>query len=60
MEIRLENGTWRVFDLGSRNPARIVAGSGASRLNPGGETFLSYGQLTVGEAIITLYPLDGR
>lgn len=60
MEIRLDGTGWLVQDLGSTNPARIVDGNGSQRAIRGAATRLGYGQLAIGDAVITLYPPDGQ
>lgn len=48
-------GGWAVSDLGTTNPTRLVESGGATvQLQPGAR--LAFGQLLIGDALLTLYP----
>lgn len=60
LEIRLESSGWVVRDLGATNPAEVLTNGGTERMKPGGQTRLRSGQLRIGEAVITLFPVTGQ
>lgn len=54
-EITFDGSTWTIRDLGSLNPTQVIEPSGRRRqLN--GQDRLPYGQLAIGESVVTLYP----
>lgn len=55
VQLELNGAGWLVKDLGSTNPARIIAPA-PEREVPMSET-VPYGQLAVGNSVLTLYPL---
>ena len=58
--VALEASTWVVSDLGATNPARILEPGGSARPIRGVPARLPYGQVALGESVITLYPLEAR
>lgn len=60
LELTLEPGGWVLRDLGATNPARILTGPSANQSVRGQVMRLPAGQLAIGDAVITLFPADGR
>jgi pSer/pThr/pTyr-binding forkhead associated (FHA) protein len=58
LEISVDGWGYRLTDLGSTNPARIIAGGRPGQMHPGSQVTLPSGQVAIGESVITLYPFD--
>jgi hypothetical protein len=58
--VAFEASTWVVSDLGATNPARILEPGGSARPIRGVPARLPYGQIALGESVITLYPVGSR
>jgi pSer/pThr/pTyr-binding forkhead associated (FHA) protein len=56
VEIIADGAAWTVRDLGATNPTHVLNSDG-SQYDLRGSTRLSAGQLRIGNAVITLYPL---
>jgi hypothetical protein len=57
LAISVDGQGYRLADLNSTNPARIIAGGRQGQMLSGGQTLLASGQVVIGESIITLYPM---
>ena len=57
LEVRLEADGWVVRDLGATNPASIMSSDGRRPMARNSSTRLRSGQLSIGESVITLYPV---
>ena len=57
LEVRLSGRNWAVTDLGATNRARIFSQGATRELPARGEASLENGQLSIGQAVITLYPI---
>lgn len=58
LTVTLMPSGWLLRDLGSTNASRVLDSSGGIR-ELRGETTISGGQVLIGDALITLYPLSG-
>ncbi len=58
LELRLESDGWIVRDLGATNPASIISADGSRPMARNSSTRMQSGQLAIGEAVITLYPVS--
>jgi S-DNA-T family DNA segregation ATPase FtsK/SpoIIIE len=56
--IATEGGVWVVSDLGATNPTRLLGRDGSVREVRGGPARVPYGQVSVGESLLTLYPIE--
>ena len=56
--ITTEGGVWVVCDLGATNPTRLLDRDGSVREVRGGPARVPYGQVSVGESLLTLYPIE--
>lgn len=54
-EVMFDGTTWTVRELGSLNPTQVIEASGRRR-DVRGQDRMPYGQLAIGESIVTLYP----
>ena len=57
LQIQLDGASWVISDLGARNPARLVGGGGDRYLGNRRSERVTSGQLMIGDAVITLYPV---
>ena len=58
--VAFEASAWVVSDLGATNPARILDAGGSARPIRGVPARLPYGQIALGDSVITLYPVESR
>ncbi len=56
VEVRLDGGLWIVRDLGATNPASLL-GAGPARILRSDTARLPHGQISIGDSVITLYPV---
>lgn len=57
VEVRLDGGLWVVQDLGATNPASLMGVGPVRLLRSDAAARLPHGQISIGDSVITLYPV---